>query len=265
MNLVRPSPLSRMNPTLKLLSVAILTVPISFAYDPFTPLALLVGCWLLLLTGGRIGARALLHGTRPFLVLGAGFTLFTLLSRGATHHGPIHLAFLSWKVEDLSIALSLGLRIVAVATCSAGFVMTTDPVVLMESLMRQLRVPPLVGYATLAAYRFLPGFSDELEAIRLAQAVRGVEGRRGPLGSLDALRRHAVPLLAQTVRRAERVAMAMESRAFGAYARRTHMRDVRVRPVDWVLVVVSALFIAAVMVAARLLGVSRLSVGFGLG
>ncbi len=55
-------------------------------------------------------------------------------------------------------ALSLGLRVLIFSSLSLLFILTTDPVRFMLSLMQQCRLSPKWAYGILAGYRFLPFF-----------------------------------------------------------------------------------------------------------
>jgi len=60
--------------------------------------------------------------------------------------------------------------------------------------------------------------------IREAQAVRGVQE---VTSKVEAAKRYVMPLLVSGIRRAEHMAIAMDSRAFGAFPQRTYMNDFR--------------------------------------
>ena len=103
-------------------------------------------------------------------------------------------------------------------------------------MVQQLRVPYRIGYTALAAFRFVPRFGHELEVIRQAHRVRGAHGGRGPFSAIARWAGYAVPLLAGAIRHAERVALAMDARAFGAYPDRTerHLVPWRIRDTAFV-------------------------------
>jgi energy-coupling factor transport system permease protein len=92
---------------------------------------------------------------------------------------------------------------------------------LVRASVQQLRVPYRVGYTALAAFRFVPRFGHELDVIRQAHRVRGAHGGRGPFAAVARWWGYIVPLLAGAIRHAERVALAMDARAFGAHPDRT--------------------------------------------
>jgi len=82
----------------------------------------------------------------------------------------------------------------------------------------------------------VPRFGHELEIIRQAHRVRGAHGGRGPIAAVARWGGYVVPLLAGAIRHAERVALAMDARAFGAFPTRTerHLVPFRARDVAFV-------------------------------
>jgi energy-coupling factor transport system permease protein len=68
---------------------------------------------------------------------------------------------------------------------------------------------------------------------------------------------YAIPLLAISVRRAERVALAMESRGFGALPNRTYFRSTSVGRADGMFALAALALLAAIVVAR-----STLSLGW---
>ena len=113
---------------------------------------------------------------------------------------------------------TMAARLLAILSASAMFVLTTDPAQLVRSLIHQLHVSPRIAYSVFAAYRFVPLLEVEFETIRAAHQMRGGIGRGDVFDKPRELFGYAIPLLASAVRKGERVALAMESRGFGALA-----------------------------------------------
>ena len=80
-------------------------------------------------------------------------------------------------------------------------------------------------------------------------------------GRWEQLRRYAVPLLATAIRKSERVAIAMDSKAFGALPKRTYYRRLDIDWMDWAMV--AGAVVATVLILV-VLARSGLLVGFGL-
>ena len=133
------------------------------------------------------------------------------------------------------------LRLAAIIALALIAGLTTTGPDLVRATVQQLRVPYRVGYTALAAFRFVPRFGHELDVIRQAHRVRGAHGGRGPFAAAARWWGYIVPLLAGAIRHAERVALAMDARAFGAHPDRTERHLVPWRTRDTVF---TALFAA---------------------
>ena len=130
-----------------------------------------------------------------------------------------------------------GLRLAAIVALALIAGLSTTGPDLVRATVQQLRVPYRIGYTALAAFRFVPRFGHELEVIRQAHRVRGAHGGRGPFSAIARWFGYVVPLMAGAIRHAERVALAMDARAFGAHPDRTERHLVPFRARDTVFIV----------------------------
>ena len=230
--------LHRLNPSVKLLAVALVTIAITFIFDVVTPLVFLIAAVLLMVIAGRISLGYVLVSLAPFVLVALGFVV--LYAVFGPNSGPNTIvAFGPVKVsrEGIELGASVGLRVLFLVSTSLLFIATTEPGDLVLSLVQQARLNYKLAYAMLAAYRFIPIFTEEYANIRAAARVRGVGSNNSPIGAIRALKRDAVPLLAGAIRRSERLALAMDSRAFGAYPSRTYHKEVTVSAPDWLFLV----------------------------
>jgi energy-coupling factor transport system permease protein len=258
------SPLHRLNPTAKLIGVAIVMGGATLFFDPAIPAGLTAGLLLALWLLGRVPARRLVRWIVPLLAFGLPVAIFNALyfdlSRVAS---PTILARVGpWTVsaEGIWAGLGLGARVGCFLAASLFFITTTDPTDFALSLIQQAHLPYRFGYGVLVSYRFLPLLRAEFDTIRAAHRVRGVGERAGLSGRLEQLRRYAIPLLAGAIRHSERTALAMDSKAFGAGPGRTYRRRLRVRPADWAFVFTALAYTVAVIVLAGRLGLADLQV-----
>jgi energy-coupling factor transport system permease protein len=140
------------------------------------------------------------------------------------------------------------MRTLVIGLLSLAFVASTDGVRLMSSLHDHARLDVRVTYAVLAGYRTLGELPHEWRLIRQAQTVRMPLDRRGrPRAGLAVFARSAFALLVVSLRRAERMSVALESRGLGL-APRTTWRPVPLTATDWmfaagVLAVLGAVFV----------------------
>jgi energy-coupling factor transport system permease protein len=104
--------------------------------------------------------------------------------------------------------LSLGLRVLAIATVGVVFALTTDSTALADGLVQQVHVPERFAYGALAAYQAVPRLADDLATLRQARRIRGLRGGWHP--------RLLVGLLVLAIRHGDRLALAMDARGFGS-------------------------------------------------
>lgn len=230
-----------LNPLAKIAAPLPAMIALVFVRDLATPAAFLILGYVLILIGARLSTRmllALVVAVPVFLgVLAVGFSLWVDASR--IPHDVVVLSIGSWTLygEALRIGAATALRLGAILVLALIGGLTTTGTDLARSLVQQLRVPYRVGYTALAAFRFVPRFGHELAVIRAAHRVRGADAGRGPIAAARRRLAYVVPLLAGAIRHAERVALAMDARAFGAHPSRTERYRVPWRPRDTVFVV----------------------------
>ena len=249
-----PVPRSRflhhLNPLAKVAAVLPAWVALLFTRDIVTPLVFVVLGVALILVGARlrpaivVGLLVVLPAI--VLVMAVSFGFWTDASRVADQRILFSIGAYDYTVGALAVGLATSLRLGALVTLALVGGLTTTGPDLARALVAQLRIPYRIGYTAIAAYRFLPRFGSELMLIRQAQRVRGVAGGWGPIAAVRRAFAAVVPLLASSIRHAERMALAMESRAFGAHPTRTERTPSRWRVRDSVFVAVAVLVTVAV-------------------
>lgn len=235
-----------LNPLAKVAAVAPAMLVLIFVRDLSTPAVFLVLSVLLIVVGARLTVRtaALLFIALPvgMIAIGVGFSVWVDAAR--VDGTPAMLQIGDWTLYQgaLAIGFATALRLGAIiALALIGGLTTTGPD-LVRASVQQLRVPYRIGYTALAAFRFVPRFGHELAVIRAAHRVRGHHGGSGPFARIARGWGYIVPLLAGAIRHAERVALAMDSRAFGAHPTRTerHLVPFRVRDTVFIICCLAA-------------------------
>ena len=238
--------LNHLNPLSKVAAVLPAMVLLIFVRDLAAPLCFIALSYLLIAVGARITPRtaALLFLGVPVGVAAIGFGFSLWVDAASVDGTAPFLQIGGWTLFTgaLQIGFATALRIAAILSLALIGGLTTTGPDLVRASIQQLRVPYRIGYTALAAYRFVPRFGYELSVIRAAHRVRGHHGGRGPFARLARGWGYIVPLLAGAIRHAERVALAMDARAFGAHPTRTERHLVPFRTRDTVFI---AAFIAA--------------------
>ncbi|KMJ57963.1 ABC transporter permease [Bacillus sp. LL01] len=205
------------NPSFKLLGMILLFVAILFIHN-INVMLNLSGILLviyLFMTGQTYKLKLLLLIPFIFLFFTSAISM-VLFGKGDTVW--FEFGLIQITEESFYRGVHLGLRSLAFAFCGLIFALTTQPVYLFYSLMQQWRLPPKFAYSFMAGIRLLPLILEEFLTLRKALIVRGVE-QKGSL--LKKIYFYSIPLLSQSIRRAHRIAVAMEAKRFSQQRNRT--------------------------------------------
>ncbi len=242
-----------LNPLAKVAGFAPAMLLLVFVRDLATPAAFLLLAYALILLGprltGRLLALLLLAVPAGMLLIGVSFSVWVDTSLVADSTPLVRIGDWTLYSGALLLGFATALRLGAIVSLALVGGLTTSGPDLVRAAVQQLRVPYRIGYTALAAFRFVPRFGHELAVIRAAHRVRGYHGGRGPFARIARGWGYIVPLLAGAIRHAERVALAMDSRAFGAHPTRTERHLVPFRTRDTVFTATMLLVSAALFVA----------------
>jgi energy-coupling factor transport system permease protein len=230
---VRTNWLHRINPSVKLLVSLSLFIFILFVHNlnvlvNFTVVNLL----LFLLYSGHPPRRLLLFSLPFLLIFISTSTSMMFFGKGTTtwfQWGWVHIT-----EESFLRGVHLGFRALNFALLGLLFALTTRPALLFYSLMQQWRLPPKYAYSFMAALRLIPIMLEEFQTLRHALKVRGIQRKKGLGRFYRTLQAYSIPLLAQSIRRAQRIAVAMEARRFQSGTARTYYYEVSYSGYDMV-------------------------------
>lgn len=216
------SPLGRASPLLKLGIAIGWLLGLALTMDPVAPALVTVVALSAGLVLGRIPAARLAAGLAPLWLAALGIGLFNALFSAANADPALAtVAQLGpFRLTDAAVAAGVGLavRVIAIASVGVVFGLTTDSTRLVDSLVQQGHLPERFGYGALAAYQAIPRLADDLATLRQARRIRGLRAGWHP--------RLLVGLLVLAIRHGDRLALAMDARAFGS-GPRSHFRTVR--------------------------------------
>jgi len=171
---------------------------------------------------GDIPGRRLFAGVAPLWLAALAIGLSNALFSGSNSDPTQAVAVLIGPVRITWAALAAGAglaaRVIAIASVGVVFAQTTDSTRLVDSLVQQGRAPERFAYGALAAYQAIPRLLEHLTSLRQARRIRGLRGSWHP--------RLLVGLLVLAIRHGDRLALAMDARAFGS-GPRTRYRVVR--------------------------------------
>lgn len=203
----------------------------------------------------NLGWRRLFEALKPlkslvlFLLFGPLFIAIpALLTYPSLQSIPLLVA------EGLDYGLMLCARFGCMMYSGLIFLMATKPKDFINSLMR-LGLPYRYGFALISVFSLIPTFEVEANTIKYAQMARGLDysGRKYSFirKTSNYFNYTLKPLLISALRRADMLAISMDSGCFGAYKSRTFLHEVRWNKND-------ALFISIVVSLSLLVVYSTL-------
>ncbi len=214
------------------------------------PLSLLLG--VVLLTIGGLAASELLplaFACGTMLVTGAALAGWRF-PLGRLFPAGIALVSVAWSNWILASPPSIGPALVA--ALRVGFVVIPGivaatylaPTTLGDHLGGRLHLPARPVLAMVAALRRLGEFAALWQELAQGRRVRGLGPGKGPVARVRHWSGMCFALLVETVRRAGRLAVAMDSRGYSAPGRRTWLGEAPWKPADTVVVAWSAVLAA---------------------
>ena len=246
----------RLDPRTKLIAVVIYIVAL-FQAKSWVSYAVVLAAAVILMAISKIKPKNIFKGLKPMLII---ITLTAFLNVFYTQGTPVVPGWIiTW--EGIDRAVKMVLRIVLLITGTFLLTYTTSPLALTDGLemlmnpLKKLKVP--VHEMTMMmsmALRFIPTLTEETDKIMSAQKARGADFETGGLiKRAKALIPILVPLFVSAFRRADELAVAMESRCYHGGEGRTRMKQLVMGREDHIALLVSLLFLAGV-IAVRNLG-----------
>ena len=230
--------LHRLNPVTKL-ALAAAIVAATLLADTY---ALLLG--LLALTfalAAHAGVPERLARLLKLVVpLGVVMFVFQLLF---THTGEVVWGFVT--TDGLATAPKVCLRLMGVALPLVLMLTVTRLTDLANACVEVLHVPYRYAFTFTTALRFVPVFSQEMNAIMEAQTARGVEyDTRNPVRKLTLMLPLCVPLLVSSVGKTDATALAAEQRGFYLRTRESSYRRYPLVARDWAVLALCVVLVA---------------------
>jgi len=212
-----------------------------------------------LLLACRLGWRTLLNNLKPVMWFIAFTALFHLLLSG--HDDPnvaFRLPFITVSDKAATMAGVYSARILVFVLSTFVMSLTTNPVTLTEAIvtllkpLRWLKVPIYdLGMILFIALRFIPVLAIEMETIRKAQYIRGVDFG----GSLRSRVKRSValvlPVFFSALRRADELSVAIETRGYRSGRPRSSLRPLRFRPVDHIIMALGGVAVIGFIMGSR--------------
>lgn len=249
------SPVHRMDPRIKLVMTIAYVVMIFFCESYASYVVALLAVLIATLCS-RVPVGKVLRSIRPLLfIILLTFVINLFFSSSApptatfsywTGSFEVDNILLRWKGicvswTGISRAVRLALRLMLLVMGPSLLTLTTTPIELtdgIESLLKPLTVIkfPVHALAMIMsmALRLIPTIMEETDKIILAQKARCADfDSRNPFKKIKSLLPVLIPLFVSSIRRADELAYAMDSRCYRGAKGRTKYKRLKTRFGDW--------------------------------
>lgn len=170
------------------------------------------------------------------------------------------ISFLKITEEGLKNGFFFCVRLIFLVAGTSLLTLTTTPVELTDGI--EYLLSPFKWFKVSAhelammmtiALRFIPTLLVEAEKVLKAQLARGADFEsRNILKRAKNLIPFIIPLFVSAFRRADELAMAMESRCYRGGEGRTRLRALEMRAKDWLTLLFSPIVFIAIVCAGRI-------------
>ena len=250
----------KLDPRTKLILVIVFIVALFLAVDwiSYAVMFVITGfcVWL-----SKVKLKSILRGLKPLIFI---IVLTGILNLFYTKEGTVLFDWWIFTVTTGGIkrAFLMIVRIMLLITGTLLLTYTTSPLALTDGLemllnpLKKIKVPVHeMSMMMSMALRFIPTLIEETDKIMSAQKARGADFSTGKLTErAKALLPLLVPLFVSSFRRADELAVAMESRCYHGGEGRTRMKTLHLVRRDYLAFLVWAVILAG-MIAMRVYGI----------
>lgn len=237
----------RLDPRTKLLWVIIYIVALFAALDWYS-YGVMMAVTAAFLISSKVKLRVIMQGLRPLIII---IILTAVLNMFYTDGTPVLPGWpITW--EGIKKAVLMILRIIMLIAGTFLLTYTTSPIMLTDGMellnapLKKLHFPVHETALMMSmALRFIPTLTEETNKIMSAQRARGADFDTGNIiQRAKAMIPILVPLFVSSFRRADELAVAMESRCYHGGEGRTRLKQLHYAPRDWIALGFGAVLLA---------------------
>ena len=245
----------KLDPRTKII-IAMMFIVTLFIMNKFVGYIFVVAFLAAIIINSKVSLSFIFKGLKPIFILIIITAILNILMTTGT---PETLIF-KWKfikvyTEGLRLAGFMALRLIFLIVGTSLLTLTTSPIELTDGIERLLRpigksLAHELAMMMTIALRFIPTLTEETDKIMKAQKARGADFETGSLiQKAKSLVPLLVPLFISSFRRADELAMAMESRCYRGGEGRTRMKELHFSSKDLIdFIIFGLLFISSFVV-----------------
>ncbi len=198
----------------------------------------------------KVPLKFIFKGLRPLIyivIFTAGINIFMTSGTKAFSIGPLIASR-----EGIKMAILMTLRLIFLVLGTSMLTFTTSPISLTDGIENLLNPFKKIGIPAhelammmTIALRFIPTLLEETDKIMKAQMARGADFESGNLlKRAKSLVPLLVPLFISAFRRADELAIAMESRCYRGGENRTRMKQLKMANRDYLAAILTVILIS---------------------
>ena len=245
----------RLDPRTKLL-LTIVYIAALFTAESYISYAVMLVSLVTCIGLSKIRLKTIFRGIKPIIVI---IIITAVLNLFFTAGTPlVKVWIITITSEGLKTAALMVIRLIMLIAGTFLLTYTTSPIALTDGLesvlnpLKKIRVPVHeLAMMMSIALRFIPTLIDETSKITSAQKARGADFDTGNIiQKAKAMLPLLVPLFISAFRRADELAIAMESRCYHGGEGRTRMKQLSMSGIDYMAFAFGAVVLAAVITLA---------------
>ena len=248
------SPIHRLDPRVKLLSVSFTMMTLIACSNPaglIAALVLIIAAHIL----ARIPVPYALKGLKPAIPIFVFIAFLQIIAIPQNDGGRIlyKLGIVTLTTRDLLAACAAVIRLIGLILIVSLFSFSTSTrelthgTELLFAPLKRIGFPAHeIAMISTIALRFLPTLIDEADRVRKVQVSRGLDLEGSLIKKIKGLVPLILPLILSSIRKAEELALAMEARCY-TENRTGPQFSIRIR--DWIALAAAAGFCCLVFMA----------------
>ncbi|MBD8930555.1 MAG: energy-coupling factor transporter transmembrane protein EcfT [Ruminococcus sp.] len=251
------SPVHRLDPRVKIICTLIFLVSL-FVQNSLLGYAVATIFLMIVIKASRVPLKFMLKGLKAIVIL----LLFTVVMNLFLTKGGetlVHFWIFTITEQGLRVSVFMAIRLIYLIVGSSLMTLTTTPNSLTDGIesvlkpLNKINVPVHeIAMMMSIALRFIPILLEETDKIMKAQIARGADLESGNIiQKTKAMVPILVPLFVSAFRRANDLAMAMESRCYCGGEGRTKMKPLIYEKRDYLAYTFSAFYLAVVIIVGH--------------
>ncbi len=252
------SPVHKMDARVKILTSIFLIVVLFLIKGviEYTIMTVFIAAIVLI---SKVPIKMIIKGLRPMLFILVLTVLINVFMTSGEPLFEVDLKLFTFKItkEGVFAGLYMLVRLVDLIVITSMLTLTTSPLMLTDGIEKLLtpfkviKVPAHeIAMMMTIAIRFIPTIADETDKIMKAQTARGADFENGNIiRRAKAMIPLLVPLFISSFRRADDLAIAMDSRCYRGGDKRTRMKRMHLSRYDAYATAVILLFVGILIIS----------------